>query len=237
MSLGELGQFGFCACPSCLSQIGRQAMKNILGFCTLAVLLGAASPVRADSVPYANVGQIAPTNTLIATSTGNVTGYFVQGGAASGGTAVFMDVVGLVDLTTDTFSGWLFNNQTTTPGATANFGKVNVGDTLAIVILDVLPPVGMYSSDPSLSTDGVNHAYVTSWAGGMLNGANIPAGLYIGMEDLPVFVSDLNYNDDSFVLTDVRTTSSVPEPVSLLLFGVGILGLAALSRRKQEVSR
>lgn len=211
-------------------------MKKILGLCTLAVLLGAASPVLADGIPDANVGQLAPTNTLVATSTGNVTGYFVQGGAASGGTAVFMDVVGLLDLTTNTFSGWLFNNQTTMPGATANFGKVNAGDTLAVVILDVLPPVGMYSSDPSLSSDGMNHVYAASWAGGILNGANIPAGLYIGTEDLPIFVSDLNYNDDSFVLTDVRTGSSVPEPVSLLLFGVGILGLAALSRRKHAVS-
>jgi hypothetical protein len=212
-------------------------MKKILGLFTLAVLLGTASAVRADSVPYPNVGQVAPTNTLVAISTGNVTGYFVQGGAASGGAASFMDVVGLLDLTTNTFSGWLFNNQTTKAGATANFGKVNAGDTLAVVILDVLPPIGMYSSDPSLSTDGLNHAYVTSWAGGILNGANIPAGLYIGTEDLPIFISDLNYNDDSFVLTDVRTVSSVPEPVSLLLFGVGILGLAALSRRKQAVSR
>jgi hypothetical protein len=212
-------------------------MKKILGLFTLAVLLGAASPVRADSVPYPNVGQLASTSVLVATSTGNVTGYFVQGGAASGGTASFMDVVGLLDLTTNTFSGWLFNNQTTKAGATANFGKVNGGDTLAVVILDVLPPVGMYSSDPSLSTDGLNHAYMTWWAGGILNGANIPAGLYIGTEDLPIFVSDLNYNDDSFVLTDVRTVSSVPEPVSLLLFGVGILGLAALSRRRHAVIR
>ncbi len=212
-------------------------MSKILGFCTLIVLLGVVSPVRADSVPYANVGQVTATNTLIATSTGDVTGYFVQGGAASGGTAAFMDVVGLFDLTTDTFSGWLFNNQTTKPGATANFGMVHAGDTLAVEILDVLPPIGMYSSDPALSSDGMNHVYATSWAGGMLNGAYIPAGLYIGTEDLPILVSDLNYNDDSFVLKGVSVVTSVPEPVSLLLFGVGILGLAALSRRKHAVSR
>jgi hypothetical protein len=71
----------------------------------------------------------------------------------------------------------------------------------------------------------------------MLNGAYIPAGLYIGTEDLPILVSDLNYNDDSFVLKGVSVVTSVPEPVSLLLFGVGILGLAALSRRKHAVSR
>jgi len=202
----------------------------------LVVLLGAASPALADSIPYPNVGQVAPTNTFIATSTGNVTGYFVQGGAASGGTAAFTDVVGLLDLTTDTFSGWLFDNQTTKPGATANFGKVDAGDTLAVLILDVFPPTGIFSSDPTLSSDGINHAYAAPWAGGTLNGAYIPAGLYIGMEDLPMPISDLNYNDDSFVLTDVTTASSVPEPVSLLLFGVGILGLAALSRRRHAVS-
>jgi hypothetical protein len=211
-------------------------MKRILGFCTLVVLLGAASPVRADSIPYANVGQVAPTNTFIAISTGYVSGYFVQGGAASGGTAAFTDVVGLLDLTTGTFSGWRFNNQTTKPGTMANFGRVNAGDTLAVMILDVIPPLGMYSSDSAWSSDGINHAYAAYWTGGPLNGASIPAGLYIGMEDLPIWISDLNYNDDSFVLTDVRMASSVPEPVSLLLFGIGILGLAALSRRKHAVS-
>jgi hypothetical protein len=211
-------------------------MKEILGFCTLVFLLGAATPVRADSIPYANVGQVAPTNTFEAISTGYVSGYFVQGGAASGGTAAFIDVVGLLDLTTGTFSGWLFDNQTTKPGSMANFGKVNAGDTLAIMILDVLPPLGMYSSDPALSSDGVNHVFATSWAGGMLNGAYIPAGLYIGTEDLPIWLSDVNYNDDSFVLKGVTVVASVPEPVSLLLFGVGILGLAALSRRKHAVS-
>ena len=212
-------------------------MKKILGFCMLVVLLGTASPVLADSFPYPNVGQVAPTNTFVAISKGNVTGYFVQGGWLSGGTAAYMDVVGLLDLTTDSFSGWLFNNQLTQPGATANFGKVNAGDTLAIFILDLLPPWGgMYSSVPALSDDGVNHVYAASWTGGILNGANIPAGLYIGTEDLKSSISDFNYNDDSFVLTDVKMASSVPEPVSLLLFGVGILGLAALSRRKHAVS-
>jgi hypothetical protein len=52
------------------------------------------------------------------------------------------------------------------------------------------------------------------------------------MEDLPKSVSDLNYNDDSFVLKGVTTATSVPEPVSLLLFGAGILGIVTLSRRK-----
>src|SRR5271166_5485469 len=164
-------------------------MKKILSFCTLAVLLGAAYPVRADSIPYANVGQVAPTNTFVASSTGHVTGYFVQGGPLSGGTAAYMDAVGLLDLTTHSFSGWLFDNQLTFAGTKGDFGKVNAGDTLAIFIWDILPVNGgLFSSVPALSSDGVNHAYATSWAGGTLNGATIPAGLFIGMEDLPITI-------------------------------------------------
>ena len=211
-------------------------MKKFLGFCTLAVLLGAASPVRADSIPYANVGQVAPTNTFIASSTGHVTGYFVQGGPLSGGTAAYMDAVGLLDLTTHSFSGWLFDNQLTFAGTKGDFGKVSAGDTLAIFILDILPADGgLFSSVPAMSSDGVNHVYAAWWNGsGKLNGANIPAGLFIGTEDLKSSISDFNYNDDTFVLENVKVVTSVPEPVSLLLFGAGILGLAGLSRRRRR---
>jgi PEP-CTERM motif len=39
-----------------------------------------------------------------------------------------------------------------------------------------------------------------------------------------------------FVLKGVKVFSSVPEPLSLLLFGAGILALAALSRKRSSVT-
>jgi hypothetical protein len=196
-------------------------MLRKVSFVGLALLIATVIPALADTIPYPTVGTIAPTNTFKATTTGTIAGYFV-----SGGNAALTDYVGLYDVTTNSFSGWLFNNHTTTPGTYASFGSVNAGDTLVIEVWSIL---GTFGSDPSWNWDGVNHVYSTTWAGGWLNGANIPAGTYFGVEDLPQYVSDFNYNDDNFVLKGVSSIAAVPEPLSLLLFGAGILGLAALS--------
>jgi hypothetical protein len=54
----------------------------------------------------------------------------------------------------------------------------------------------------------------------------MPAGVYIGMEDEPYSYSDLDYDDDTFVFTDVMVTpslsSAVPEPTSTILSLAGI---------------
>ena len=199
----------------------------------LMPLLAIASvPAVAGCIPYCNVGTIPPTNVFTATSTGTITGYFVQGGAASGGGAADLDFVQMYDVTSSTYSGWLFNNQTSLAGATANFGAVTAGDTLVFELQNVTLSM-IFASQPSLSADGINHAYATAFAGGVLNGATIPAGTYVGMEDLPACCSDFNYNDDSFVFVGVAS-SSTPEPGSLVLLGSGILGLAGVLRRKLD---
>jgi hypothetical protein len=197
----------------------------VLGLCSISA--------KASDIPYPNVGTIAPTNTFTASSTGNITGYFVQGGAASGGGAGDLDFVGMEDVTTATFSGYLFNNQTTTAGTSANFGNVNAGDTL-VFFLDNTTIAKVLSSNPLLSADGLNHAYSTTWGGGTLNGANIPAGTYVGMEDLPpgYQFADFNYNDDSFVFTNVSAITATPEPSSILFLSSGLLGLVGFGRRK-----
>jgi hypothetical protein len=197
----------------------------------LAVMALMALPLVANPIPYPNVGTIAPTNTFTASSNGNIVGYFVQGGAASGGGAAFTDYVGMWDITTSTFSGWFFDNQLTTPGTIADFGAVSAGDTLVFVLYDqTLNEI--FASDPSMSADKVNHVYATPWGGGTLNGAAIPAGIYLGTEDLPIsFPSDFNYNDDSFVFANV-TSSQAPEPGSLILLATGLLGGLGAIRKK-----
>jgi hypothetical protein len=64
-----------------------------------------------------------------------------------------------------------------------------------------------------------------------------PVGTYIGFEDLPFPGSDFNYFDDTFVFTDVSTTTNgVPDGVSTLgLLGAGLAALLVLRRRVQGV--
>jgi hypothetical protein len=180
-----------------------------------------SSALFADQIPYANVGTIAPTVALTATSTGPVTGYFYS--ASAGDT----DYVGLLDVNTGIFSGWLFDNQT--PGADTPqvFLNVNAGDTLIVGVFNTnLNQI--FANDPSYSADGVNHAYITSFSGDK----GIPAGIFVGMEDLPNGSSDFDYNDDTFVFTNVSDPPAVPEPGSLALLGTGVLSAAGLIRRR-----
>ena len=109
------------------------------------------------------------------------------------------------------------------------FGPVTAGDTIVFELKNLSYPGEIFASQPSLSTlDGINHAYLTPYTGGF---ANIPAGTFVGFEDLPLAVSDLDYNDDQFVFQDI-SSQTTPEPGTLLMFGSGVVGLASLVRRR-----
>ena len=187
-------------------------------------VMGCLTAVADDCIPYCNVGNIAPTNVFNAIDTGDVTGYFVGKGPAGD-----TDFVRMLDLTTNTMSDWVFDNQTSQVGDTADFGAVNSGDLLVFEIWNqTLNQI--FASEPDLSDDKTNHAYATHFSGGIINGFNFPAGTYVGMEDLPNGQSDWNYQDDQFLATNVAIV--VPEPGSLLALASGILTLAGFARRR-----
>jgi hypothetical protein len=198
-------------------------MRSITVAVACIVLSAGPSALFADQIPYANVGTVAPTVALTAASTGNVMGYFYS--ASAGDT----DYVRLYDVTTNTYSAWLFDNQT--PGADTPqvFLSVNAGDTLVVELENTNLGDMILSSDPSYSADGVNHAYVTAFSGDK----GIPSGTFIGMEDLPKGISDFDYNDDTFVFTNIDPPG-VPEPGSLALLGTGVLSAAGIVRRRMR---
>ena len=190
---------------------------------------GSSLRVLAGSIPYANSGTIAPQTLVYATS--NVIDVYYAGSTAS-----IEDQIDIYDINTGWDSGLILDNRTSAFGAETVLGgaagEINAGDQL---IFYIDSPDGHFASIASDSPDGINHAYITDTQGGTVHGVLFPAGLYVGMEDWPLGKSDLNYNDDDFLVTGVVDTT--PEPAALALFATGLLVLMGGISVRQRANR
>jgi hypothetical protein len=191
-------------------------LKNCFAASVLAV---SAMAAQAGPIPYPNAGTMNPvTYAFTAAGTGDVVAYFW--GSTAGYTSTLSLLVNGVDTGIDGL-----NNHTSAYGDSLNFGTVNAGDSL-VFRLNVLSTGDAWYSNTGLNYDGVNHVYSTDFAGD----SSIPAGTFVSFEDLP-FGGDFNYNDEDFVFTNVH--GEVPEPISALLLGAGLLGAVAVRRQKR----
>ncbi|PSJ17261.1 DUF4114 domain-containing protein [Nitrosomonas supralitoralis] len=210
-------------------------MKNSLRLMAVSLVLCSGlfsiTHAKAAAIPYADEGTLVlNTYTFTATTTGYIGAYF-QSSSASYTNTLSLLVNGVV---TPESSAGVLNNQTSSVGDYVNLGYVSAGDVLSFQ-LNVLDTGDIWNSNSAFNVDGTNHIYSAAFSGDTALG--IPAGTYVGFEDL-YGGGDFDYNDEAFVFTNVSTSlanhvSPVPEPeaYAMLLIGLGLIGFTVRSRK------
>ena len=202
-------------------------MKNFVKLLTGIAALSFVAPAQAAIPVYSAPGtENSTVFSFTAVSDGDLVAYF------AGKSAGFTSVLGALVNGVDTGIQGL-NSQTATLGQSLNFGSVSAGDVLTFYI-NVTNIGQNFFSDPTLNSDGFNHAWSTTYGGGDFG---LPAGTFVSFEDLQGG-GDKDYNDLNFVFTNAVATSAIPEASTwgMLIVGLGAAGAMLRRRRNTKVS-
>ncbi len=198
-------------------------IKNLLTVLAATVLVASPAIVRADAIPYPNIGTAAPTNSFVATADGDITAYFY------GSDAGFDSTISMLINGFDTGLSGL-PNHSSAQGASVVIGHALAGDVVTFELIVSTAPGYFWYSDPTFNSDGLNHVYSTDFSAS----GNIPKGLFIGFEDLPG-LGDVDYNDHEFVVTNVTNLNSRSVPDASSTFALGLLAIAGLGFMRRRL--
>lgn len=205
------------------------------GFCSAQVAF-------ADAIPYPNIGSYnVPTYSFTAETNGDIVAYFVGGIHAD-----YQNKLGLLVNGVDTGIYGL-DNHTSSVGDSLDFGSVSAGTSLVFILQNLTLGASAYS-DPSLNLPydaisgmpnplGNNHIYSTTYTATSPFFPGVPKGPYVAFEDIPFPGADFNYDDESFVFTNVVGTTDVPEPGSVMLFVIAVGFTSLIGRRRSWFRR
>ena len=199
-----------------------------------AIASGGVGPTL-PGTPYPTRGIENPVSyTFTATTTGDLSAWFM------GSTALYEETLGLEIDGVDTGIAGL-DNHLTTGNQRLDFGNVVAGQTLVFKI-NVITTGDTWYTDTLRNVDGASHIWSAAYVGG--ENAVVPSGTFVAFEDLAAAHSDWNYNDETFVFSNVtphefetpnvphEPLPAVPEPATSVLMLAGAALLSVWARRR-----